>query len=95
MSSFSDITELRHTLEELKAARREGLRRLALVGEYRDDDTNQHTERVARTAELLARELGLDDELIVMMHSAAALHDVGKIGIPDSILLKPGQAHRC
>jgi putative two-component system response regulator len=91
VSSFSDITELRSTLEELRAARLEDLKRLALVGEYRDDDTNQHTGRVAHTAELLAQSLGLDGELIATIHSAAALHDVGKIGIPDKILLKPGK----
>jgi putative two-component system response regulator len=91
VSSFSDITELRSTLEELQAARLEDLKRLALVGEYRDDDTNQHTGRVAHTAELLAAALGLDSEVISTIHSAAALHDVGKIGIPDRILLKPGK----
>jgi putative two-component system response regulator len=91
VSSFTDITELRSTLEALEAARVEDLKRLALVGEYRDDDTNQHTERVAHTAELLASELGLDRDLISTIHSAAALHDVGKIGIPDRILLKPGK----
>ena len=89
--SFTDITELRSTLEELQAARLEDLKRLALVSEYRDDDTNQHTERVAHTAGLLASKLGLESELIATMQSAAALHDVGKIGIPDRILLKPGK----
>ena len=63
---------------------------MALVGEYRDDDTNRHTVRVANIAALLARELGLDSALISLIHSAAPLHDVGKIGIPDRILLKPG-----
>jgi PAS domain S-box-containing protein len=91
VGSFTDITELRSTLEELQAARLEDLRRLALVSEYRDDDTNRHTRRVAHTAGLLASELGLDSELISTIHSAAALHDVGKIGIPDRILLKPGK----
>lgn len=91
VTSFTEITELRETLEELHTARLEDLKRLALVGEYRDDDTNRHTERVARTAHLLAGRLGLEDELIHMVHRAAPLHDVGKIGIPDSILLKPGK----
>jgi putative two-component system response regulator len=89
--SFTDITELRSTLEELQAARLEDLRRLALMGEYRDDDTNQHTERVAHTAQLLAVKLGVDGELAATIRTAAALHDVGKIGIPDRILLKPGK----
>jgi putative two-component system response regulator len=91
VASFSDITELRQTLAELHAARLEDLKRLALVGEYRDDDTNRHTERVARSAELLAAELGLDSEFLTTIRRAAPLHDVGKIGIPDQILLKPGR----
>ncbi len=91
VSSFTDITELRETLTELNEARFEDLRRLALVAEYRDDDTNKHTERVARSAQLLACELNLDSEFSWSIHRAAPLHDVGKIGIPDSILLKPGK----
>jgi putative two-component system response regulator len=91
VGSFSDITAYRHTLAELHAARLEDLKRLALVGEYRDDDTNRHTERVAHTAALLARELGLADELVWTLRRAAPLHDVGKIGISDTILLKPGK----
>jgi putative two-component system response regulator len=91
VASFTDITELRDTLEELHDARLEDLQRLAMVGEYRDDDTNRHTERVARTAELLASNLGLEAEHIWRIHRGAPLHDVGKIGIPDRILLKPGK----
>ncbi len=91
VGSFADITAYRHTVDELQAARIEDLRRLALVAEYRDDDTHRHTERVARTTELLARELGLNGELVWTIRQAAPLHDVGKIGIPDNILLKPGK----
>jgi putative two-component system response regulator len=91
VASFTDITELRQTLVELHEARFEDLRRLALMAEYRDDDTNKHTERVARTAALLAKELGLDEEFVSTLHRAAPLHDVGKVGIPDEILLKPGR----
>lgn len=91
VSSFTDITELRSTLAELQEARFEDLRRLALMAEYRDDDTNKHTERVARTAALLAQELGLDSELVSTIRRAAPLHDVGKVGVSDEILLKPGK----
>ncbi len=90
VASFADITEFRNTVEELREARLEDLNRLALVGEYRDDDTNRHTERVAHTAELLAHELGLPAEQIWGIRRASPLHDVGKIGVPDAILLKPG-----
>ncbi|HXW58432.1 MAG TPA: HD domain-containing phosphohydrolase [Solirubrobacteraceae bacterium] len=91
VGSFSDVTAHRRTLAELHAARLEDLKRLALVGEYRDDDTNRHTERVAYTAALLARKLGLNDDTSLMIRRAAPLHDVGKIGISDTILLKPGK----
>jgi putative two-component system response regulator len=94
VASFTDITESLTTMAELHAARLEDLKRLALVSEYRDDDTNRHTERVARTAQLLARALGLDGQVVEMIERAAPLHDVGKIGIPDSILLKPGKLTR-
>ncbi len=78
-------------LGELNAARLEDLKRLALVGEYRDDDTNRHTERVAHTTARLAEQLGLEAELVWTIRRAAPLHDVGKIGISDTILLKPGK----
>jgi response regulator RpfG family c-di-GMP phosphodiesterase len=84
-----DLTELRQTLDELHSARLEDLERLALVGEYRDDDTNRHTDRVARTASLVAIALGLDADLVRTIRRASPLHDIGKIGIPDCILLKP------
>jgi putative two-component system response regulator len=89
VASFSDITELRATLMELQEARSDDLMRLALVSEYRDDDTNRHTERVGTAAELTARALGNDEEFAWTIRRAAPLHDVGKIGIPDQILLKP------
>jgi PAS domain S-box-containing protein len=91
VASFVDITELRETLRERDAARLKDLKRLALVAEYRDDETNRHTERVAHTAALTAMELGLERELIWTIGRAAPLHDVGKVAIPDSILLKPGK----
>jgi len=75
---------------DLEEARKETLERLALAAEYRDDDTAQHTKRVGRTAALLARQLGLANDTIEHLRLAAPLHDVGKIGIPDAVWLKPG-----
>jgi PAS domain S-box-containing protein len=75
----------------LQDARLENLHRLALAAEYRDDDTHQHTERVGRAAQLIARRLDLDDNFVWAINLAAPLHDVGKIGVPDHILLKPGR----
>ncbi|RYZ89648.1 MAG: HD domain-containing protein [Proteobacteria bacterium] len=76
---------------ELAHSKMEILNRLARAGELRDDDTGQHTQRVARTAALLAQGLGWTNEQVEMMRMAAPLHDIGKIGISDSILLKPGK----
>lgn len=64
--------------------------RLALVGEYRDDHTAQHTVRVGVAAERLALTLGFAPEEALLLGQAAPLHDLGKIAIPDAILLKPG-----
>jgi len=75
---------------DLEASRLEVLDRLALVAEFRDDDTNEHARRVGRRAAALAAELGLPPELLEMLGPAAALHDIGKIAIPDAILGKPG-----
>ena len=75
---------------ELEHARRETLRRLALAAEYRDDDTHQHTERVGHTSMLIARALGLSEETVQTIRDAAPLHDIGKLGISDTIILKPG-----
>lgn len=77
--------------QELEESRIQILDRLGLAAEYRDDNTGQHTQRVGRTAALLAASLGLPEAEIMMLRRAAPLHDVGKIGIPDYILLKPGR----
>lgn len=69
----------------------EAAQRLALACEFRDDDTNQHAQRVGRTAAMLAAESGMADDEVELIRHAAPLHDIGKIGIADSILLKPGR----
>ncbi len=74
----------------LVAAQYETLDRLARAAEARDDDTGQHTARVAETSARLARELGWPDADAEQLGRAAVLHDVGKIGIPNVVLLKPG-----
>jgi putative two-component system response regulator len=76
---------------ELTSARMEILERLAVASEYRDDDTGEHSQRIGRTSALLARALGLPDDLVKLIRLAAPLHDIGKIGVPDQILLKPGK----
>ena len=75
---------------ELEASRIEILERLAIVAEYRDDDTNHHARRIGRSALALARALGAPPALLALIEPAAALHDIGKVAVPDAILRKPG-----
>jgi putative two-component system response regulator len=75
--------------QELFKARLEMLERLAVTAELRDDSTGEHSYRVGKLAGLLAREFGCDDHTCDMIELAARLHDIGKIGVPDAILLKP------
>jgi putative two-component system response regulator len=76
--------------EDLDDARLEMLQRLARASEYRDDNTGDHTQRVGRTSAYVAAALELADEDVTIIRHAAKLHDVGKIAVPDSVLLKPG-----
>jgi response regulator RpfG family c-di-GMP phosphodiesterase len=76
---------------DLESARIEMLRRLALAAEYRDDNTPEHMQRVAALAARLGQRLGLSELALTHIRHAAPLHDVGKIAIPDRILLKPGK----
>ena len=76
--------------QQIVARERETLLRLGRAGEYRDEDTGNHVIRMARYARIIAEELGLNDMECEDIEYAAPLHDIGKIGIPDHILLKPG-----
>jgi response regulator RpfG family c-di-GMP phosphodiesterase len=77
--------------EALEQAQLEMLERLATAAEYRDDDTGQHTFRVGQMSAQIALKLGWEASQVALLEMAARLHDVGKIGIPDAILLKPGK----
>jgi len=81
---------VRQRTRHLEQARLEVLQRLALAAEYRDDDTGEHTLRVAHTSARLAAAVGMSSAEVGEIALAAALHDIGKIALPDSILLKPG-----
>jgi two-component system response regulator RpfG len=92
---------LRHS-EELEKAVTEATRRilerehetlfrLAKAGEYRDSDTGNHVLRMSRFSRLIAEGMGLDENRCSLIEMAAPMHDIGKIGIPDNILLKPGK----
>lgn len=75
---------------ELEDTRREVIRRLATAGEFRDNDTGQHVERMSQYAYVLAVAAGMSEEEARALRDAAPLHDIGKIAIPDAILLKEG-----
>ena len=76
---------------ELEETRREAILRLGRAAEYRDNETGMHVIRMSRLSARLAREIGLDERECQLILQASPMHDVGKIGIPDNILLKPGQ----
>ncbi len=83
--------QVRERTSELVDAQIEILQRLSLAAEYRDDDTGEHTRRVGRVAALLAQSLGWPPDQVELIRCAAPLHDIGKIGISDRVLLKQGE----
>jgi diguanylate cyclase (GGDEF)-like protein len=82
---------VRERTRELEEAQLEIVTRLAVAAEYRDDDTGEHTKRVGRNAAAIAHALGWKQDEVQLLFTAARLHDVGKIGISDTILHKPGK----
>jgi putative two-component system response regulator len=83
--------EVAAATQKLQEREEEIVLRLALAVEYRDNDTGEHTLRVARYSRLIAEQLGLSARLCRDIYLASPLHDVGKVAIPDGILLKPGR----
>ena len=77
--------------QELKESQAEILRRLAKAGEFRDTDTGNHVTRVSHSCRALARAAGMDEHGTEMIYMASPLHDIGKIGVADHILLKKGR----
>ena len=74
---------------EIHDVQLEIVRRLGMAGEFRDNETGAHVVRMSRISELIARGAGMDERTCSLLLHASAMHDVGKIGIPDHILLKP------
>lgn len=95
---FQDLRKQNRTLlesakgrtRELESTRIEMIERLALAAEYRDEETNEHNDRVGQLSAKLAEAIGWTIEDAGLLRRAAALHDIGKIGIPDALLRKPG-----
>ena len=91
------VTDLRRmyqerndALEEVARAHHEALLRLSLAADFKDDDTGVHIIRIAHLAQALALKLGEPPAYARLLRQAAPMHDIGKIGIPDSVLKKPG-----
>jgi putative two-component system response regulator len=76
---------------ELAASRQEIVHCLARAAEYRDDDTGHHVMRVGKYVGVIAREMNFNESRVEVLELAAQLHDIGKIGIPDVVLHKPGK----
>jgi len=76
---------------ELQETRLEIVRRLGKAAEFRDNETGFHIIRMSQFSELIARAMGMNDGLAELILHASPMHDIGKLGIPDGILLKPGR----
>lgn len=82
--------DLQMAIRKIQASAQDTINRLVAASEYKDKDTGSHIVRVGLYAGALARRLGLDASLVTSIELAAPMHDIGKIGIPDGIILKPG-----
>lgn len=82
---------LERSEKELRLSREETIQRLAIAAEFRDSMTAQHIQRMSHYCELLARKSGLSPERCDLIRTASPMHDIGKIGTPDHVLLKPGK----
>jgi len=85
------VLDLKSANRELQHAYQDTIHRLVLASEFKDKDTGGHITRICRYSALIAEKLGLKDSEIKNILYAAPMHDVGKIGIPEHILLKPGK----
>ncbi len=86
-----DITEIATMHQELEDTQKEIIYRLGEVGESRSQETGNHVKRVAEYSKTLALLAGLSQEKVKLLESASPMHDIGKVGIPDAILKKPGK----
>ena len=83
--------ELRQSEQLLQESRMQVVRRLGRAAEYRDNETGLHIIRMSKISSILGRAMGMDSERANLLLNASPMHDIGKIGIPDKILLKPGK----
>lgn len=85
------VQRLEQAEVDLRVSREETIQRLSIAAEFRDDETARHIERMSGYCGLLAKGSGYDSEEVEMIRVASIMHDVGKIGIGDAILRKPGK----
>jgi putative two-component system response regulator len=85
------VDDLQTAKEQVAHAHEETVQRLCRAAEFRDNETAQHIQRMSHFCALLGRRLGMPEQRCEALRLASLMHDVGKIGIPDAILLKPGR----
>ncbi len=88
---LDSMSELQDAHEAVHDAYLDTIKRLAIAAEYKDEETGEHISRISSYCELIALNLGLPRSMVENIRYASPMHDVGKIGIPDKILLKPGK----
>ena len=86
---WNAVRELEQAQLDVRKSREETVYRLSIAAEFRDDETARHIQRMSRYCSMLARHQGADEQRSELIRLASIMHDVGKIGIPDHILLKP------
>ena len=91
MGIYHDITEIENLYDELEETQREIIYKLGEIGESRSSETGYHVKRVAEYSKLFAEKIDLDKNEIKRLFMASPMHDIGKVGIPDSILNKPAK----
>ena len=84
-------SELKRAFIDLDNSNREAIQHLSAAAEFKDEDTATHIQRMARYSALIAAGIGLEKKEVDLILTSAPMHDVGKLGVPDSILLKPGK----
>ena len=90
-AQLAQAIALTRSLQRVAVMQEEAIRRLVRAAEFRDDETIRHTERVSQYCAIIARRAGLDADHVDLIERASVMHDVGKLGVPDSILQKPGR----
>lgn len=83
--------ELKEAFEKIEKASLETIYRLSVASEYKDDETGAHIKRMSLYSAAIARQMGLDEHTVNTILYAAPMHDIGKIGIADHVLRKPGK----